>query len=159
MEYPGLVQHLHNTSHRLSQLIEGIADAELRWKPSELEFSALENLCHLRDLEVQGYGPRINRILEEPDPALPDFDGARVAAESDYNSEDPDLALRAFEIARRENLQKLSGLIEEQLNREGTLEGVGRITLKRLTEMMLEHDEGHLEELRVLRQRVMRLRD
>jgi len=50
------------------------------------EFSVLENICHLRDLELQGYTPRIRRILAEADPDLADFDGARVAAESSYNN-------------------------------------------------------------------------
>jgi hypothetical protein len=48
----------------------------------------------------------------------------------------------------------LRSLSEEQLERAGTLEGVGKITLMRLAEMMREHDEGHIEELRVLRQRL-----
>jgi hypothetical protein len=97
-------------------------------------------------------------MLEENDPALTDFDGARVAAESNYNCEEPDLAFKAFLLGRRQSVQKLQSLNEEQLEREGTLEGVGRITLKRLAEMMHEHDEGHLEDLRVLRQRIESLR-
>jgi hypothetical protein len=38
------------------------------------------------------------------------------------------------------------------------LEGVGRITLIELAEKMLEHDEGHIEDLRVLQQRLERRR-
>jgi len=120
------------------------------------ELDALENVCHLRDLELQGYRPRISCLLDETDPALADFDGARVAAESNYNSQQPDVALQTFEMARRENVQRLRGLTEEQLGREGILEGVGRITLRRLAEMMREHDEGHIEDVRVLRQRLER---
>src|SRR6185295_5591059 len=125
--------------------------AELHLQNSPDEFSVLENICHLRDLELQGYSPRIKRILAERDPALADFDGARVAAESSYNSEQPGVALAAFQTARRANVEKLRGLTEEQLRREGTLEGVGSVTLRRLAEMMREHDEGHLDDLRGLR--------
>jgi hypothetical protein len=97
-------------------------------------------------------------MLDETDPALADFDGARVAAESNYNCEQPELALQTFALARKQNVQKLRSLTEERLRREGLLEGVGRITLTRLAEMMREHDEGHLEDLRVLRQRLEKLR-
>jgi hypothetical protein len=153
-----LLQFLEGTSARISEFIDGLSDSELRWRNTESEFSALENICHLRDLEQQGYATRITRMLEENDPALADFDGARVAAESNYNQEQPEFALQAFVLTRKQNVQKLRSLTEEQLRREGRLEGVGKITLKRLAEMMREHDEGHLEDLRVLRQRIEKKR-
>ena len=95
-------------------------------------------------------------MIEEAVPLLPDFDGARVAAESNYNGEQPERVLGAFALARAENARVLNGLTFEQLEREGSLEGVGNITLRRLAELMREHDEGHLEDLRVLRQRLTR---
>jgi hypothetical protein len=155
-DFVHLLQFLDDTSARISELIDGLSDSELRWRNSESEFSAVENVCHLRDLELQGYGTRITRILDETDPALADFDGARVAAESNYNGEQTDLVFQAFLLARNQNVQKLRSLTEEQLGREGRLEGVGRVTLRRLAEMMREHDEGHLEDLRVLRQGIER---
>lgn len=130
----------------------------MRFQTSPDEFSILENICHLRDLELQGYTPRIVRILAESDPSLADFDGARVAAESNYNNEQPGFALQAFQTARLENVEVLRALTQGQLNREGTLAGVGTITLRRLAEMMREHDEGHLEDLRVLSQRLRQAR-
>jgi hypothetical protein len=93
-------------------------------------------------------------LLDETEPALADFDGARAATEGNYHNQQPDLALQAFQTARRDNVQKLRSLTEDQLQREGTLEGVGKITLRRLAEMMREHDEGHLEDLRIVRQRM-----
>jgi hypothetical protein len=155
-DFATLIQFLRQTSQRISELIDGLSDLELRYKPSESEFSALENICHLRDLEVQGYTPRIRRMIEEAGPLLLDFDGARVAAESNYNGEQPERALGAFALARAENARVLNGLTFEQLEREGSLDGVGNITLRRLAELMREHDEGHLEDLRVLRQRLTR---
>jgi hypothetical protein len=158
-DFAALLDFLQETPNRLARLTDGLLLAELCLKHSEAEFSALENLCHLRDLELQGYTPRIRRLLDEGDPSLADFDGARVAAAGNYNSQQPDLALQTFQTARRENIEKLRSLTEEQLKREGRLEGVGRITLRRLAEMMREHDEGHIEDLRVLRQRLERQRD
>jgi hypothetical protein len=153
-DFAAVLDFLYETPNKLAQLTDGLSVAELRLKNSEDEFSALETLCHLRDLELQGYTPRINRILDEGDPALADFDGARVAAESNYNDEQSERALQRFQTARSENVQTLKTLTEEQLEREGTLEGVGKITLRRLAEMMREHDEGHIEDLRGLRQRL-----
>lgn len=151
-----LLDFLTETPTKLSGLTNGFSAAELCLKNSEAEFSALENICHLRDLELGGCTPRLKRMLDEDDPALADFDGARVAAESDYNSQQARLALQTFATARQENVETLRSLTEAQLKREGTLEGVGKITLERLAEMMREHDEGHLEDLRIVRQRLER---
>ena len=156
VDFAALLEFLLETPNKLATLTDGLLLAELCLQHSEGEFSALENVCHLRDLELQGYTLRIRRLLDETDPALADFDGARVAAVSNYQSEQPDLALQTFQTARRDNVQKLRSLTEGQLKREGTLEGVGRITLRRLAEMMREHDEGHIVDLRVLRQRLER---
>jgi hypothetical protein len=158
-DFANLLEFLRDTPNKLTQLTDGLLLAELRLKRSEDEFSVLENLCHLRDLELQGYTPRIIRMLNEKNPELADFDGARVAAESDYNNEQPDLALRTFQTARSENVGRLSSRADEELAREATLEGVGKITLRRLAEMMREHDEGHIEDLRVLRQWLERQRE
>lgn len=155
-DFAALLDFLDETPNQLSNSIRGLSDDELRLKNSRDEFSALENICHLRDLELQGYRPRIKRMLDETDPALPDFDGARVAAESSYNNEPPGAALEAFQLARKENVETFRSLTEEQLRREAALEGAGKITLKRLAEMMREHDEGHLEDLRVLIQQMKR---
>ncbi|MGH9875165.1 MAG: DinB family protein, partial [Pyrinomonadaceae bacterium] len=152
--FTALLEFLNETPNKLTSLTAGLSDAELQFQNSLDEFSVLENICHLRDLEVQGYTPRIRRILAEANPALADFDGGRVAAESDYNNEPPGVALRAFQTAREENVAVLRVLSEADLKREGTLAGVGSITLRRLAEMMREHDEGHLDDLRVLGQRL-----
>jgi hypothetical protein len=157
-DFTALLKFLDETPNQLANSSAGLSHTEVRFQNSPHEFSVLENICHLRDLELQGYTPRIRRILAEADPALADFDGARVAAESSYNDEEPGFALQAFQTARRENVEVLRALTEGQLNREGTLAGVGIITLRRLAEMMREHDEGHLEDLRVLSQRLRQAR-
>ena len=153
-DFTALLNFLSETPNKLANFTEGLSAAEFRWQNSPDEFSALENICHLRDLELQGYTPRIKRCITEDDPALADFDGARVAAESNYHNEQPRIAQQMFLTARRENVETLRALTEKQLEREATLAGVGKITLRRLAKMMREHDEGHLEDLRVLRQRI-----
>jgi hypothetical protein len=155
-EFSALLDLLDDAPNQIVDFTAGLTDAELRVQSSPGEFSVVENVCHLRDLELQGYTTRIRQILSETEPALADFDGARVAAESAYNNEHLDNALRAFQLARRENVATLRSLNEAQLQSAGILEGVGRVTLERLAEMMREHDEGHLEDLRVLSQRLKR---
>jgi hypothetical protein len=151
-DFTGLIESLAKTPSKLAQLLQPLSAQQLRVKELD-QFSALENICHLRDIEVEGYAERIKRILEEKEPALPDIDGARLAVEREYNREDLDSAFAAFSNARRNNLELVRRLDADQLARKGNLEGTGLISLQRLLEMMEEHDQGHLAELSVITRR------
>ncbi len=149
-----LIETLSQSPREIASLLRELPAQSLTLKPSDDEFSILENVCHLRDLEVEGYAPRINSILNEANPQLLDFDGARVALERDYNRQDVVAALNAFGNARAQNVARLRTVDGEQLKRTGELQGVGQITLARLLQMMWEHDEGHLEDLQRLCRRM-----
>ena len=148
-ELSDLIDALARTPERLrvtiTAQIANFSEEQLRKRRADDEFSAVETICHLRDIEVEGYTVRINRLLNEELPSLPDIDGARLAVERHYNSQNIQQALDAFRQARIQNVRILRGLAPEQLGRAGTLEGVGDVTLERLLLMMREHDEDHLQ--------------
>ncbi|MDQ3819568.1 MAG: DinB family protein [Acidobacteriota bacterium] len=150
-EFRDLLEFLASTPARVRELSRGLASDELKRKPSTEEFSFLENVCHLRDIDRDGYTVRISKLLDEREPVLPDIDGAKLARSRDYNSEDFETALREFGSLRENNVRVLSLLQPESLSRSGMFEGVGQVTLKALAGMMREHDESHRAELRSLR--------
>jgi hypothetical protein len=153
-EFHELIDFLEETPEMVRRLTIDMSEGNLKWKPSESEFSALEQVCHLRDLEREGYGVRIRKLLTEHQPSLPDFDGGRLAVERDYNQQNFETALQVFTGARKENIGVAGTLSSDKLNSGGVLEGVGEITLARLFMLMREHDQSHLEELRALRERL-----
>lgn len=150
-EFRELVDFLEETPAIIGRLTIGWSEQALRRKPSDDEFSALEQVCHLRDIEREGYSLRIRKIVTESQPALPDIDGSRLARERSYNSQNFAAALEDFSLARNENIALVRGLSSDQLERSGVLEGVGEITLERLLMLMREHDQAHREELRALK--------
>jgi hypothetical protein len=113
-------------------------------------FSLGEQAWHLADLEREGYGERIRRLLGEDDPQLPDFDGARVAAERNYRARSLDGGIAAFLAARTANLALLRSLEGAAWDRVGRQEGVGRITLRDIPRLMREHDDSHRAEIAAL---------
>ena len=119
-------------------------------RPAAGGFAFVEHAWHLADLEREGYGARISRLLTEDAPALPDFDGDRIAREREYLRGDAGLALNVFAQARARNLERLAALDSAALARSGTQEGVGEITLGRVPRMMAAHDAGHVAELAAL---------
>jgi hypothetical protein len=111
--------------------------------------SPVEQCWHLADLEREGYGARIRRLLDESNPVLPDFDGARVARERKYSERRLDEALDLFREARAANLTALRDAEAGDWLRAGIQEGVGPIALCDLPSMMDEHDEIHRHEIEV----------
>ncbi len=148
-----LIETLALTPDTIAGFANDLSIEELRCRNENGELSVIEIVCNLRDIEVEGYTVRINRILGEDDPVLPDIDGGRLAIERNYTGQNLDEALKTFAGARAANVRTLSVLREEQLSRPGTLEGVGAVSLERLLELMLEHDQGHIDDLRIIHRR------
>ena len=113
-------------------------------------FSLVEQAWHLADLEREGFGLRIERLQREDEPHLPDFDGARIARERNYQSRALAGGLAAFRAARTRNLEALGRLPQDAWDRSGTQENVGPIALRDIPARMAEHDAGHREEIRAL---------
>jgi hypothetical protein len=114
-------------------------------------FSPVEHCWHLADLEREGYQARIERLLAEVEPALPDFDGGRIARERGYRTKSLPDAIALFRAARRSNLAVFARLGETEWSRVGTQEGVGRVALCDLPAMMAEHDRIHRAEIEAWR--------
>jgi DinB superfamily len=110
-------------------------------------FAFVEQVWHLADLEREGYGVRIERLLREEAPQLPDFDGGRIARERDYRTLLPAEGLSTFRKARLHNLEALRRASLEDRARAGMQEGVGRVTLGDIPRMMAEHDRSHRREI------------
>ncbi len=150
------IESLSQTPNKVREITDGIESNHQTWKPSQEQFSILENVCHLRDIETEAYIIRINRILTEELPLLLDVDGTRLAQERQYNSYNLNSALEEFRLARSSSIKSIEGLTPEMLEqRSGNLEYVGIISLRQLIEKMIEHDSDHLKELEKLRNELL----
>ncbi len=138
---------LESTPALLARAAESLSPTAAARKPQPQGFSLLEHVWHLADLEREGYGVRIRRLLTEEDPPLSDFDGERVARERDYQKKDLAQGLDAFRAARTRNLEMLRSTPNSDWKRGGFQESVGRITLEDIPRMMAEHDRGHSREI------------
>jgi DinB family protein len=142
-----LLAALETMPAELRSAAERLGEDAARVVPPGGGFSLLEQAWHLADLEAEGYGVRIARLLREDEPALPDFDGARIAAERDYRSKDLAEGIAAFAAARAANLARLRSLAPEAWTRAGSQEGVGPLILRDVPRMMKEHDDSHRAEI------------
>lgn len=117
--------------------------------PSE-HFTALEQLCHVRDIEIEGYQERIRRTLAEDNPLLPSIDSERIAIERNYASADADAVLDAIAAARARTLSMLASVAAGRFDRRANFEGYGEVTLRALVHYLCSHDQQHLAGLQWL---------
>ncbi len=117
--------------------------------PSE-HFTALEQICHVRDIEIDGYQVRFRRTVEERHPFLPGVDGDALAIERSYASADAAAVFAAFRAARERTLVYLTGLSEQQLECTAEFEDYGIVTVRSLAHYLCSHDQQHLAGLQWL---------
>jgi hypothetical protein len=129
------------------KLLCAMDPVKLRTKPAPDLFSPLEDVWHLRDIEMEGYLVRIQRTLTEQSPVLVDLNGGQMAIARRYNERELAPAVEGFASARAESIRLLKGVPPDAWTRAAQFANL-TISLRELIEMMLEHDRGHLSSIR-----------
>jgi DinB superfamily len=125
------------------------------WRPVSWEgipsepFTAIEQICHVRDIEVNGYHVRLQRTLQESHPQLSTLDGESLARERRYAAADAAEVFTAFRRARARTIELVSGLSAAQLGRTAQFEGRS-VSLRGLVHYLCSHDQQHLAGLQWL---------
>lgn len=117
--------------------------------PSEA-FTAIEQLCHVRDIEIEGYHVRFRRTLAESHPTLASIDSEPLAIERNYGAADAAQVLADFRMARIQTMEIISSLSDAQLARTAVFEGYGPLTMRSLIHYLCSHDQQHLAGLQWL---------
>ncbi len=117
--------------------------------PSET-FTAIEQICHVRDIELDGYHVRFKRTLREDTPTLESLDGYVLSKERRYAEANASEVFAAIRGGRAETLRLLSNLTPEQCGRTAVFEGYGPLTVRSLANYLCSHDQQHLAGLQWL---------
>ena len=132
---------LQSTPERWHSLVQAFPEEALRRRPAEGEWSALECLLHLIDLDRGVFPQRVRAILAGQNfPAFsPDAEGSALA-------ESTSAAALAAEFAalRRDNLALLAGITAPDLARTAIHAELGQVTLGNLLHEWGGHDLMHL---------------
>lgn len=158
--HPATLQAMADFPRQLEQFYEAIPESYRNWTPASWEgipsetFSALGQVCHVRDIEVDGYHVRFQRTLTETTPLLVSLDGYVLEKERDYASADAQEVLASFRAARAKTLDILAGLTPQALARTAEFEGYGALTLRSLVHYLCSHDQQHLAGLQWLLGRI-----
>ena len=141
-----LLDNLASMLWFLAERFGALSEDDARLRDGDV-FSPVEQVWHLADLEREGFGVRIERLLNEDDALLPDFDGAEAAQRRNYRRKSLRDGMRAFARARQDNIEALARITPSEWTRRGVQQGVGPVSLGDIPIMMLEHDAGHRAEI------------
>jgi hypothetical protein len=147
---------LANFPDQLQAHYTAVPPAFKNWAPSSWDgipsepFTALEQVCHIRDIEVDGYHVRFHRALHETNPVLLSIDSEALARERAYCITDADQALAVFRIARARTVELITSLNGEQFGRIASFDGYGELSVRSLVHYLCSHDQQHLAGLQWL---------
>ncbi len=111
----------------------------------EGSWSLTENVCHLRDSDMEVNLPRLQIALLEDNPFLPAVNADAWAQERNYRCQDGLEAVQHFTEIRMQLLSLLSELSEPAWQRTVRHGIFGPTTLEELVRFMAAHDRTHLQ--------------
>ena len=141
---------------QLDAFYAAIPARRTHWKPPSWDgipsesLTAIEQICHVRDIEIDGDQVRIERTLAERNPELTSIDTYELAKSRDYAHENPAEVFASFRRARRQTVERIAGLDAASLERRALFEGYGWVTVRGLVHYLCSHDQQHLAGLQWL---------
>jgi DinB superfamily len=146
---------LREFPHRLEAYYAEVPPDFKNWNPSSWEgipsepFTPIEQVCHVRDIEVDGYHVRFRRALQESNPRLVTLDGESLARERRYAAANAAEVFTAFRLARARTIELISKLSPQEFARSAEFEGRS-LTVRGLVHNLCSHDHQHLAGLQWL---------
>ena len=151
-----LLEGLEKSGQILDLVLSGVTQEEAQTIRDGAEgWSVLEIMCHLRDYQ-DIFATRIRRMLEEDNPMFELYDeAARMAmvVENDYAKQNLRSVVADFRSTRRELINRLSSLRDDQWNRVGSFAEDDEVDIAMPVAHTMLHDGDHTEQIaRILRQ-------
>jgi hypothetical protein len=144
-----LIANLKSLPNELEDLVEGLSDEELRWRPIPNKWSIAEILAHLRDVEREAFQVRLRRTIGEDTPTFELWDQDRAAADRDYIAQSGRAALDEFKALRAETVASLESVPVEKWERVGVHPERGPATLEeQVTRQVKNHDLTHMIQIK-----------
>ena len=131
---------------QLKRQVQSLGDAALRFRPALGEWSIVEIVGHLIDIEAL-YSARIRQMLATDNPALAPFDQNETVRQRDYQSKQIGFLLISFAERRAEHLELLRVLRPGQLARTGLHPTRGQISVAATIAILAWHDGNHSRQI------------
>jgi len=137
---------LAETPNKIAEYLEVLGHEKASREPAPGKWSVAEIVCHLADCELV-FGFRLRQTLAEDNPTIQPFDQDKWAWEEQYGRIPAAVALEAFSVLRKWNLEMLKKVLPKAANRKMTHPERGTMTFQTVVETMAGHDLDHLGQM------------
>lgn len=142
-----LIDHaLNATPGIISRFCANIPDSIADQDQGPDRFTLREVLAHLSDWEPI-WLERIQRIVQEDMPVLPNIDEGEMAVQNAYATIPVETSMENFTTGRAALTAYLASLPIDAFERSGIRPEVGTITIKDIATLVLAHDTYHIAQL------------
>jgi hypothetical protein len=145
------IEALEKSPKEIAAAVSGLAPGVLRYKPSPGQWSILEVLGHLADIEIV-YAHRLRQMLADKQPVIAPMDQEEWARNLGYLETPAPEVVALYGLNRHHNLRLLRRLQPGDLEKSAFHpEHKQQVTVASLVEKMSGHGASHLEQIERLK--------
>jgi hypothetical protein len=128
------------------QLVRGLDDFQIRYRPTPKDWAVIEVVAHLADTDQRAL-ERVQRMLHEEEPYLPAYDPNELARECAYINMNLGEQLDRYEQERRRHVADLEALDPAAWERIGRHEAHGQMSVELYESHTACEDVDHLAQI------------
>jgi hypothetical protein len=148
---PSILARLTYQQESISTLIQGLSEAQLKYRINPDKWSSFENIVHLASYQP-GFLSRLESIATQQEPGFDRYVAEKDPLFYEFLKNSLPQVLDQILADRQAIIKKLSGFSEAQLLRVGEHPKFGRMTVIQWTEFFLLHEAHHIFTLFMLTQ-------
>lgn len=130
----------------LRQQLAGLGEEALRFRPAAGEWSAVENIGHLIDIDVL-MGGRVGQIIARDTPPLQPLDVDEAVRRGDYQQKHAPFLLSTFAERRAALVEEWRYIMPANLARAGLHPTRGPMTIADIIALVARHDLQHRDQI------------
>ena len=151
MDLDYCIRELEANAAAIEQLVRTVDHAQSSWKPSDLDWSILEVICHLRDEEREDFPFRIRHLFsgskDKWTPILP----TKWVLDRNYIADDLHKALDGYLSERSNNIDWLKSVSAADWDVKYTQEPLEGLSAGNLLAAWTVHDLLHIRQINELK--------
>jgi FMN phosphatase YigB (HAD superfamily) len=144
---PAILPILKSTPAVLETFTNPLSEKDWKERPIHGEWSILEIVSHLQDVEKEIFLPRFQRMIDETNPFLEGVDSDLWTSERKYNETRSPGELTEFFHARKSLVDFLSSLHLIDWQRKANHSIFGSTTLQEMASFIASHDQDHIRQI------------
>ena len=151
MDYQEITKELSSNKTIFRQMLSGLYEDMILWRPLPEKWCMLEIICHLYDEEREDFRARTKQVLEIPGLQLPQFDPQAWVESRRYMEQDYQAKLDDFLEERTQSVEWLQNLADPDWNNAYDHPKLGKMTAWMFLSNWLAHDYLHIRQVMKLK--------